>query len=94
MLAVWWVWIAAGLAIGLLEMIVPGYVFVGFALGAISLGAWLGLGLPGSAWLAADPMLTLVVFALGSLLIWLALRRFLALRTGQAKTFDRDINEG
>lgn len=94
MLGTWWVWVAGGLAIGVLELIIPGYVFVGFALGAVSIGIWLGLGLPGSAALSTDPMLALVVFSLGSLLIWLALRRILGVREGQIKHIDRDINEG
>ncbi|HHX88677.1 MAG TPA: hypothetical protein GX700_02710 [Paracoccus sp.] len=93
MLAEWWVWAAAGLALGILELLVPGYVFVGFALGAVLTGAMIGLGLPGSGWMVAQPLNTLLVFALLSLAAWVILRRTLGTRQGQSRRFTRDINE-
>ena len=93
MLAEWWVWAAAGLALGILELVVPGYVFVGFALGAVLTGAMIGLGLPGSGWMVAQPLNTLLVFALLSLAAWVILRRTLGPRQGQSRRFTRDINE-
>lgn len=94
MLAVWWVWVAAGLALAILEVLVPGYIFVGFALGAVATGAMIGLGLPGSGWMMAQPLNTLLVFALLSVACWLALRRLLGVRRGQSRRIDHDINEG
>jgi len=93
MLAVWWVWVAAGLALATLEVLIPGYIFVGFALGAVLTGVMIGLGLPGSGWMMAQPLNTVLVFALMSLVCWLALRRFLG-RRGQSRRIDHDINEG
>ncbi len=93
MLAVWWVWVAAGLVLAILEVLVPGYVFVGFALGAVVTGAIIGLGLPGSGWMVVQPFNTLVVFAIMSLVSWLILRRALG-RRGQSRRIDHDINEG
>ncbi len=90
---VWWAWIAAGLGIAILELFLPGYIFVGFAIGAVATGSILGLGLPGSAWMAASAMNAFFVFGLLSLCAWLLLRRFLGVRYGQSKRIDRDINE-
>lgn len=93
MLAVWWVWVAGGLAIGILEVILPGYLFVGFAIGAVLTGVAMGLGLPGADWLAASPGNALTVFGLLSLAAWLTLRRVLGIRHGQRKDIDHDIND-
>lgn len=88
MWAVWWVWIVAGFALGVLEVIVPGYIFLGFAIGAVVVGVGLGVGLLGSSL----PFL-LLVFAVVSLLAWLGLRRSVGVRDGQVKIWDRDIND-
>ncbi|WP_442954451.1 NfeD family protein [Pararhodobacter sp.] len=93
MLATWWVWVAAGLALAILEVVVPGYIFVGFALGAVLTGVLIGLGLPGSGWMLATPLNALLVFALMSLACWLILRRVLG-RRGQSKRIHHDINDG
>jgi membrane protein implicated in regulation of membrane protease activity len=93
-LATGWVWIAAGLVIGILEVLIPGYfLFVGFAIGAVLTGVWLGLGLPGAGWMAASPGNALTVFAVLSLMAWLGLRQLMGVRGGQVKRIDRDIND-
>ncbi|PJF10067.1 hypothetical protein CUR21_09415 [Pseudorhodobacter sp. MZDSW-24AT] len=88
MWAVWWVWIVAGFALGVLEVLAPGYIFVGFAIGAVVVGAGLGLGLLGGSL----PLL-LLVFAVASLIAWVVLRRVLGVRKGQVRLWDRDIND-
>ena len=88
MWAIWWVWIVAGFALGVLEIIAPGYIFVGFAIGAVIVGAGLGLSILGGSL----PVL-LLVFAIASLIAWLGLRRLLGVREGQSKLWDRDIND-
>ena len=84
----WWVWIFAGVALAVLEVIVPGYVFLGFAIGTALTGALLFLGVAGPSL----PMLILIAAVL-SLVAWLALRRVFRLRGGNAKVWDRDIND-
>ena len=32
---VWWVWVAGGFLLGVLEVLAPGFIFLGFALGAV-----------------------------------------------------------
>ena len=86
--AEWWAWFSAALALVTLEVILPGYIFLGFAVGASIVGLVLliglaGLGLP---WL-------LVIFAVCSGVAYLAMRRFFGLKGGQVKIWERDIND-
>lgn len=85
---VWWAWLLAGVVLGILETILPGFVLLGFALGAVVTGVLLWAGVLGGA-LAP----TLLIFALASLAGWALLRRFFGVRKGQVKIWDRDINE-
>lgn len=94
MFATWWFWVAGGLALAIVEVFVPGYIFVGFAVGAVLTGAFMALGLPGSGWMMAAPTNALVVFAVVSVVAWFAMRKGLGLRRGQIKRIDRDINDG
>ena len=85
---VWWVWIVAGFALGVLEILAPGYIFLGFALGALLTGALLGIELLGGSL----PLL-LMVFALLSLAAWFLLRRMAGVNRGQEKIWHKDIND-
>lgn len=84
----WWVWVAGGLAIGVLELLAPGYMFLGFAIGGVATGLLILAGILG----ASLPVL-LIVFGVLSLLAWIGLRRGVGLRPGQVKQIDRDIND-
>ena len=84
----WWVWGALALVLAIVEVLLPGFIFLGFALGAAGVALLLLLALPLSLPLA------LLIFAGLSLIAWLGLRRAFALPRGQVKTFDSDINEG
>lgn len=83
--SIWWVWLAGALAVGIVEMLVPGFIFLGFAIGA---------ALTGLILLVATPSLSvlLLIFAALSLAAWLALRKTFALPHGQVKRFKDDIN--
>ena len=84
---IWWVWVAFGLGLAIFELIAPGFIFLGFAIGAVALGGIVAAGVKLSlAW-------ALLVFALVSLAAWIALRQLFGVRKGQRKTFHRDINE-
>lgn len=86
-LEMWWVWLAAAFVLAILEVLVPAYVFSGFAIGTgiVGVAMWLGLDLPWS-WL-------LVIAGGISLVAWLAMRSLMGVRKGQVKLWDRDINE-
>ncbi|PCH65932.1 MAG: hypothetical protein COC12_13940 [Rhodobacteraceae bacterium] len=84
----WWVWMAAALALAIIEIILPGFIFLGFAIGAfavslILLNIGVTFGLPA----------LLLIFAGLSLVAWLLMRRFFAMPKGQVKTFEGDIND-
>ncbi|WP_095587499.1 NfeD family protein [Actibacterium ureilyticum] len=87
MWSLWWVWLAAGVALGILEILAPGYVFLGFAIGAGVVGGLLAAGFSFSL------SVLLVIFAILSLVSWLALRKIFGIRQGQVKVWDRDIND-
>ena len=84
----WWAWVILGFALGVLEVLVPGFIFLGFAIGAIVTGVLVGIGIS-----AGFPALILI-FAVVSVVAWLVLRRVVGVREGQVKVWDRDINDG
>lgn len=83
----WWVWAAAALVLAMLEMVVPGFIFIGFACGA-ALVALLVL-------FPVDPGLTalLAIFAGLSLLAWIVLRRLFRKKDDQTRVIHEDINK-
>lgn len=87
-LSVWWVWTASALALAILEVLVPGFVFLGFAIGAAGVGLVVGFGLLSLSW----PLL-LVIWAGLSLAAWLVMRQIFALPERQVKRFDHDVND-
>lgn len=89
MWSVWWVWVVAGFALATVELLIPGYIFVGFAIGAGLTGLLLATGLLGSGGIA--PLL--LVFALTSLAAWIALRALFGRPGEKPKIWDRDIND-
>jgi membrane protein implicated in regulation of membrane protease activity len=93
MAGLWWAWISGGVLMGILEVFVPGFFFLGFSAGAVITGLVLLAGGPFAAWLAGSVPYTLLFFAFVSLISWLALRRVAGVRKGQLKIWDRDINE-
>lgn len=83
----WWVWMAGGAVVGMAELALPGYIFLGFALGAETVGIVLLLGLaPGLA-------VQIVLWALVSLAAWAGLRAAFPHQRGQVKRWTRDINK-
>ena len=84
----WWAWVVFGVALGVLEVLVPGFIFLGFAVGAVVTGLLVGLGVLGGSvpWLA-------LVFAVLSLVAWLGLRRLVGVKAGQVKLWDKDVND-
>lgn len=89
MWGVWWAWVAAGFVIGIVEVALPGFIFLGFAGGALLVGILLGLGLVGGESLS----LLLMIFAFASLLVWGGLRLAIGTKPGQVKLWEKDIND-
>ena len=86
----WVFWMIAAVALAILEVFAPSFIFLGFAIGAALVGLILLVG--GSVISLSLPM-TVLAFAVVSLVSWIALRRVLGVRQGQVKVWDKDINE-
>ncbi len=83
-----WLWVIAGLVVALIELVLPGYVFLGTAIALVVMGLLLltgiwGIGLPG----------TLIVVAVMSFVAWLLLRRWMGIQHGQVRIWRDDIND-
>lgn len=88
LLALWWIWLCAAFVLGLIEILAPGFLFLGFALGALVMSGIVAFSL-----LSLSVSAMLAVFALLSLIAWLGLRRAFRPPTGTVKTFEHDIND-
>lgn len=76
-----------GRLIGIVQILVSGFVFLGFAAGAVVTGGLIWLGSRRAC------RSSLPVFALVSLGVWLAMRRVFGLSQASVKVWDRDIND-
>ena len=88
MWAVWWVWVVAGFALGVVEVLMPGFIFLGFAIGAVITGLLVAIGVLGGSMSAL-----VLAFALASLAAWCLLRQVFGGRSGQVKQWDKDVND-
>lgn len=93
MWASWTAWAIGAVVLAILEVVVPGYVFLGFAIGAGLTALLLLFGGPLSVWITGSFALALLFFAVMSLISWLALRRVLRSRSQSPKIFEHDIND-
>ncbi|WP_417250282.1 NfeD family protein [Celeribacter sp.] len=86
--AQWWVWGVAAVLLFGLEVFAPGFIFLGFGVGAALVAVLLALGLLGT-----NLATIALAFAVISLLAWFAMRQAFGVRKGQVKTWDKDIND-
>ena len=49
MTGTWWLWMVAGLVLAIIEVIIPGYIFAGFAVAAVLVGGLIWLGALGDS---------------------------------------------
>lgn len=84
----WWVWIVISVTLAVAEVMLPGFILLGFAIGAALVGLLLLVGL-----LGGNFYVLLLIFAVASLASWIVLRRMVGIRKGQVKIWDRDIND-
>ena len=83
----WWGWMGVGVTLAVAEVLLPGFVLLGFALGAALVGVLVLVGVLGGNLATLS-----LVFAIASLVAWITLRRVVGVRKGQVKIWDRDIN--
>ncbi|MEN8833527.1 MAG: hypothetical protein ABF285_10660 [Pacificibacter sp.] len=86
--ALWWVWGLGAIALLILEVFAPGFLFLGFGVGAAVVAGLLALGLGSS-----NVAILALVFAVVSMVAWYAMRRVFGVRKGQVKIWDKDIND-
>ena len=84
----WWIWIVAGVVLAVFEVIIPGFIFLGFAIGAVLTGVLEAVGI-----LSSKLEVSVLVFAVLSVVAFLVLRRVVGVRRGQTKVWSKDIND-
>jgi len=84
---IWWVWIAFGLALAVVEVLAPGFIFLGFALGAVAMALIVLVSAP------LDASLALALFGGLSLIAWIALRVIFRNQRSGARFIKHDIND-
>jgi len=86
-LGLWWVWLCAALLLGVVELLLPGSIFLGFALGALAMAVIVAL------FALMNVPLMLALFAILSLIAWIGLRLVFRRQSSGARIVTRDINE-
>ncbi|MGC1497372.1 MAG: hypothetical protein WA790_16320 [Sulfitobacter sp.] len=86
-LTLWWVWICGALALGVIELLAPGFIFLGFAIGALVMAVVVFI-IP-----ATNVPALLAMFAILSLIAWIGLRAVFRRQSSGARIVTRDINE-
>ena len=59
--SVWWAWIVGALVLAILEIFAPGFLFLGFAVGAALTGILMAVGGPLAGAMTASLPVTLLV---------------------------------
>ncbi|MCY3982661.1 MAG: hypothetical protein OXD29_00230 [Roseovarius sp.] len=86
-LSLWWVWGCAAVVLVILEVAIPGNLFLGVALGALAMaGATAVFDFESAAF-------TMAVFSALSLAGWLFLRYFFRSPDDQTRVIHKDINK-
>lgn len=88
----WWAWGTVAVVLVVAEIVLPGYVLLGFGLGA-GVMALLAAALPPNQWVLESLPRALLLYAILSLACWLGLRWWAGIWRGQSKVVDRDIND-
>lgn len=87
LLTLWWVWICIALALGVLELLAPGFIFLGFALGGLAMVGVVAL------FPTINAPALLALFAVLSLIAWIVLRIAFRRQSSGARIVTRDIND-
>ena len=87
LLSLWWVWLSAALLLAIIEIVVPGFIFLGIAIGA-ALTAIIIAVMPGLAFSTL-----MVIFGVLSLGAWLVLRSMFRAPNDQTRIIHKDIND-
>ncbi|SEL14761.1 NfeD family protein [Pacificibacter marinus] len=86
--SLWWIWGLGAVALLVLEIMAPGFLFLGFGVGAAVVSALLGFGIA-----PLNPAVLVLIFAVVSMAAWFGMRSVFGVRKGQVKTWKTDIND-
>lgn len=86
-MTIWWVWISIALLLGVVELLLPGFIFLGFAIGAVFIAGIVAVVSFGNV-----PAL-FALFAALSLVSWIALKVLFRKQSSGARIVTHDINE-
>ncbi|MEP5730113.1 MAG: hypothetical protein ABJL67_12170 [Sulfitobacter sp.] len=86
-LSLWWIWVCIALGLGVVELLAPGFIFLGFAIGALVMALIVAV----ISLSSVSAMLAL--FAILSLIAWVALRSAFRKQSSGARIVTHDINE-
>ena len=81
MVGIWWVWLSAAIALAVLEVLAPGFIFIGFAIGALIMTAVVAL-FPAAMMAPA----ALALFTGLSLVAWIVLKRVFKSQSSGARS--------
>ena len=90
-IAIWWVWIVLALVLAIIEVLAPGFIFLGIAIGATLVGLLI-LVLP-ETMAGLTPNAMLALFGGLSLLAWIVLKVLFRRQSSGAKIVTRDVND-
>jgi membrane protein implicated in regulation of membrane protease activity len=88
LVSIWWVWLAAALGLAVLEVLIPGFIFLGFAIGAVAMTVLVAL----FPTLMSAPI-AIAVFTGLSLAAWMVLRVMFRKQSSGARRVTHDIND-
>mgnify|MGYP005635226107 CR=1 FL=1 len=88
MVGIWWVWLSAAIALAVLEVFAPGFIFIGFAIGALVMTAVVAL-FPAAMMVPA----ALALFTGLSLVAWIILKRVFKSQSSGERRVKYDIND-
>lgn len=88
----WWMWIAIGFGVGLFEILLPAFLFLGFAIG-FALTGLVALVSGDKSWVLESPWNGFLLGSILALVAWIVLRQLVGVRDGQSRLVSRDINE-
>lgn len=87
LLSIWWVWLCLAFLLGIIELIVPAAIFLGFAIGALAMAVLVAIVTP------VNTAALLAVFAALSLVAWIALKLVFRRQSSGARIVTHDIND-
>ena len=87
LISIWWVWVVVAVGLGVLEVLLPSFIFLGFAIAAVIMAVIVGIsGEMGAA-------LAIMIFAVLALVAWLLLRAKFGTSEKDVKVWRDDINK-